>query len=165
MGLHLRLPPAVLRRAATITVGLWSTTACCVPQSASDSASASTPTSQAAAAPESASAAPSAGSGDPQTREAKTARLNEVFRTGEAIHASIKVGAPLDALRALARTTPDVVLEESPGKVVCTLAGDVTFFITTDAQGTILGYSSSGYGALCKRLGVDFAGNEYLEGN
>lgn len=87
--------------------------------------------------------------------------MKAVSRIGDAITALMKVGAPLDALRAFARTTPDVVLEESPGKAVCRLAGDVTWDINTDAQGTILGYSFSGYDALMTRLGVDFAGNPW----
>ena len=86
--------------------------------------------------------------------------MNAVARTGNEIAALIKVGASLDPLRAFARTTPDVVLEESPGETVCRLASAVTWHITTDAQGTILGSSFSGYSALGARLGVDFAGNE-----
>ena len=95
------------------------------------------------------------------TREEKLARLNEVAAVVRTIQSLIQIGADTRALRDFARGRSDVSLDEKPGELVLRLGKLVSWHITLDGEGAIIGYRFDGLTDLMEDLGVDFSGNDY----
>ena len=95
------------------------------------------------------------------TRAEKLAYLNAVAATVRTIQALIQVGADARTLRDFARGRSNVSLDEKPGELVLRLAKLVSWQITLDQAGTIIGYRFDGLTDLMEDLGIDFSGNDY----
>jgi hypothetical protein len=94
-------------------------------------------------------------------RAEKLAYLNEVAATVRTIQALIQVGADTQALREFARNRGDVVIEETPGAMVLRLRKLVSWHITLDHGGAIIGYRFDGLTDLMEDIGIDFSGNDF----
>ena len=95
------------------------------------------------------------------TRAEKLAYLNEVAATVRTIQSLIQVGADTRALRDFARERSDVAIEETPGAMVLRLRDRVSWHITLDPGGTIIGYRFDGLTDLMQEIGIDFSGNDF----
>ena len=95
------------------------------------------------------------------TRAEKLAYLNAVAATVQTIQSIIQVGADTRALRDFARGRSDVSFDEKPGELVLRLGKLVSWQITLDQEGTIIGYRFDGLTDLMEDLGIDFSGNDY----
>ena len=97
----------------------------------------------------------------PVTRAEKLAYLNEVAAIVRTIHPLIRIGEDTRALREFARGRSDVNFEEEPGELVLRLGKLVSWHITLNREGTIIGYRFDGLTDLMEDLGIDFSGNDF----
>ena len=95
------------------------------------------------------------------TRAEKLAYLNAVAATVRTIQSLLHVGADMRALRDFARGRSDVTFDEKPGELVLRLGNLVSWHITLDRAGTVIGYRFDGLTDLMEDLGIDFSGNDY----
>lgn len=98
----------------------------------------------------------------PMTRAEKLAYLNDVAAIVRTVQSIIRIGEDTRALRDFAHGRGDVSLDEKPGELVLRLVKRVSWHITLDRGGRIIGYRFDGLTDLMEEIGIDFSGNDFM---
>lgn len=97
--------------------------------------------------------------------EDRKALLARAFGHGQAITQLATIGESYAALERYVSASNNVSESDIGDGKRLTFTEVVHWDVTLDAEGTILGFSQSGYGKLMAKLGIDMAGEPYLEGD